>query len=289
MGPLRCLAALTMFAAALSLAPPVWALREVPELRGRVTDTAGLLTPDAARRLEAQLAALERETTHQVAVLTVPGLAGEDIESFSLRVAETWALGHEGLDNGALIVVASEDRKARIEVGYGLEGVIPDAVAARILRERMIPRFRAGDLAGGIADGAEAVVAAARGELIPEARRPDRRVVVRGDPLGMVLFCALLGGLVGSVIGRQSRIPGALAGAALAAGGAWLLLSALGWATVAGVLGGLVGGGGPASLLSGGRQFPSGGGWPRSGGWGGGGRFGGGGGGFGGGGASGSW
>lgn len=249
-----------------------------------MNDLGKLLSPGEVQALEAELAGLERETTHQVVVLTVPSLEGEAIEAFALRVAEAWALGHEGLDNGVLIVVASKDRQARIEVGYGLEGAIPDAVAARILRDRMVPRFRAGAMAGGIAAGVEAVAAAARGEVIPEARRPRRRVVVRGDPFGVVLFCALLGGLMGSTIGRRNRIAAAIAGAVLAGVGAWLLLTTPGWAAAAAVLGGFVGAGGPASLAGGGRRLPPfGGGWPR-----GGGGFSGGGG-FGGGGASGRW
>jgi len=266
----------------------------VPDLRGRVNDLSDLLTLEETERLEAQLAALESDTTHQVVVLTVPSLEGEAIEAFALRVAETWQLGHEELDNGVLIVVASQDRRARVEVGYGLEGVIPDAVASRILRERMIPRFRSGEMAQGIADGVEAVVSAARGEAIPEAQRPAPRVVVHGDPVAVALFCGVLGGMLGAALARRSRMPGAIAGAALAGVGAWLLLATLGWATAAGLLGGFFGAVGPAGLAGAGRGMPPvGGGWPRGGGFGGGGfrggGFRGGGGGFGGGGASGSW
>ncbi len=145
-------------------------------------------------------------------------------------------------------------------------------------------------MAGGIAAGVEAVAAAARGEVIPETSRPQHRVVVRGDPLGIVLFCAFLGGLAGSFIAGQRRVPAALAGAALAGGTAWWLLAALDWAAGAGLLGGFVGAAGPAGFSGWGRHFPStGGSWPRSGGFGGRDGFGGGGGGFGGGGASGSW
>ena len=118
------------------------AVPEVPELRGRVNDLAGLLAPDEARALESRLADFERETSHQIVVLTVPSLEGEAVEAFAIRVADAWQIGHEDLDNGVIVVVSAGDRRARIEVGYGLEGVIPDAVAARILRERMIPRSR---------------------------------------------------------------------------------------------------------------------------------------------------
>jgi len=115
---------------------------EVPPLGARVNDLAGLLTPEQRRALESELAAFEGETSHQVVVLTIPSLEGEAIESFSIRVVDEWKIGHRRLDNGVLLLVAAKDRRARIEVGYGLEGILPDAVAARIMREVMIPRFR---------------------------------------------------------------------------------------------------------------------------------------------------
>ena len=104
----------------------------VRPLSARVHDDAGLLSPDEASRLEASLAAFERETGHQVVVLTVKTLEGEAIESFSMRVADAWQVGDAKRDDGAIVVVAAEDRKARIEVGYGLEGALPDARAARM-------------------------------------------------------------------------------------------------------------------------------------------------------------
>ena len=138
------LAVVGLLVPGLVVAPAAQALVEVPPLVARVNDDAELLEPADEQSLEAELAAFERESGHQIAVLTVKSLDGEAIESFSLRVAEAWKLGDAKRDDGAIVVVASQDRRARIEVGYGLEGVIPDALAARILREQMIPWFKRG-------------------------------------------------------------------------------------------------------------------------------------------------
>lgn len=267
----------------------------MPPLRGRVNDVAELLAADERQRLEARLAAFEQETSHQVVVLTVPTVGEEDIAAFALRVVETWKIGHAGLDNGVLIVVADRDRQARVEVGYGLEGVIPDALAARILRDVMIPNFREGRMAAGIAAGAEAVMQAARGEEIAVGRRPALRGPAAEDPFGVAVFCGIFGGVVGAALARTARWRGALAGAAVAFVLAWILLQALAIASLASMIGGLLGanGGGMGPLGRRGRggihRFPGGfGGGGFGGGFGGGG-FGGGGGGFGGGGATGRW
>jgi uncharacterized protein len=266
----------------------------VPALRARVNDDAGLLSAAQRQELEARLAAFEAQTSHQVVVLTVPSLEGEAIESFALRVVEQWKIGHTGLDNGALILVASGDRRARIEVGYGLEGVIPDAIASRIIRDVMIPSFRAGAMGEGIVRGADAVMAAARGEEIPAARRPagDRGVAEGQDPLGMALFFAFFGGMIGAAIGRRSGMLGAGAGATIAFVVTFAVLAVLGWAIVSAFLAALIGSTGSGAGRSTPRPRGLPGGW-SSGGFGGGGfgggGFSGGGGSFGGGGASGSW
>jgi uncharacterized protein len=267
-------------------------------LRARVTDGAGLLPPAAEARLESALADLERETSHQIAVLTVPGLEGEPIESFALRVAERAELGQRGLDNGILFVVALRERRARIEVGYGLEGVVPDAVAKRVLEETVFPHFRAGDMAAGIEAGALALASAARGELVPAERRP--RAPGGGaptilDPLAAVGFAVLLCSLLALPLRarRQRALAAALAGGASALV-TWILLASLALALLAGLLGAFFGALGPDA---GGRRRGRGrrGGFfaPGAGGFGGGfgrgGGFSGGGGRFGGGGASGSW
>jgi len=255
---------------------------EPPPLRARVNDLAGVFSAAEREALEQRLARFEAETTHQLAVLTVPSLEGEDIESFSLRVAEAWQLGHEGRDNGLLLVVAPADRRWRVEVGYGLEGVVPDAVAARIGRERMVPLFREGRMAEGIEAALDGLMAAARGEELPP--RPSRQQPGL-DPLPALFFAALLGGAVGSIFRRRRAVlRGALVGAAVGGGLAYVLLASLRLATLA-ALGGAVFSAGSLGGLAG-RGRP-GGGFGR-GGLGGGG-FSGGGGGFGGGGASGSW
>lgn len=285
---------------------PAWAMaapRELPTLVSRVRDDAGLLSPAQAQALEAELAAFERETGHQLAVLTVKSLEGEAIESFSMRVAEAWRLGDARRDDGALVVVAAEDRRARIEVGYGLEGVIPDALAARILRDRMIPRFRRGEMGEGVRAGVEALMAAARGEVVAESERGRGGAGERGpSTLNAVVIATLIGAFIGGNFGRRRRALGPFVGGAISGLLAWLLtvlLPAALFAALAGIALSLLFSASPPSRgLHRGR-----GGWHsgRYGGFGGGlggggfgggfggGGFSGGGGGFGGGGASGNW
>ena len=285
-----------LLACALALVPVAApAERAVPALHARVTDEARLLPPERAARLEQTLARFEQETTHQLAVLTVAGLEGETIEAFSLRAAEQWKLGRRDADNGVLIVVAPNERRARIEVGYGLEGALPDALASRILRQRMTPRFAQGDYAGGIEAGVDAVMAALRGEVLPAAP-PARGGSPHEDTLASLLFAGVAAMLLSSPL-RRRRGLAALAGGGVGGGLCWLLLASLGWAAAGALLGALLGALGPAGLGGPGGMrgrrgvfLPGGfggGGFGR-GGFGGGG-FGGGGGGFGGGGASGSW
>jgi len=281
----------------------VYAL-DVPPLRGRVNDLAGVIPSDRARVLEEQLANFEGETGHQIAILTIPTLAGDSLEDFSIRVADNWKIGQKGFDNGAILVVVRDDRKLRIEVGYGLEGVLPDAIANRIIREVIVPRFRASDFAGGIEAGADAIMKITRGEKFPDAiPKPVRQ----NQNFERIIAALVIGGLFALVVGVSQRTAprGAFGGAvaagvstALAAGGAgrafWIAAVILG-----AILGGL------SNIYA--RQSPNrawtGRGSRRynhwgSAGWGptfgggfggGGGGFSGGGGSFGGGGASGSW
>jgi len=144
---------------------------DIPPLRGRVNDYAGVMSQGQVQSLEAQLAQFEQETGHQVAVLTIPTLDGEDIEGFGIRVAENWKVGKKGFDNGVILLVAINDRKLRIEVGYGLEGVLPDITAQRIISEYLVPRFRVQDYAGGIIAGVDAVLKVIKNEPLPEAAR----------------------------------------------------------------------------------------------------------------------
>ncbi|HWP24030.1 MAG TPA: YgcG family protein, partial [Candidatus Binatia bacterium] len=216
---------------------------DVPPLRGRVNDLAGMLPPERARSLEARLAKFETETGHQIVVLTIPSLEGEDLEGYSIRVAESWKIGHKGLDNGAILLVARDDRKLRIEVGYGLEGILPDAIASRIIREVIIPRFRAGDFAGGIEAGAESMMKVARGEKVPlPARTPREQSETAADRLMALLMASLFALALG--VSQTSLSRGIIGGAA--AGAISALLSGAGarplfWASIL-FLGALLGG-----------------------------------------------
>src|SRR5262249_9069098 len=152
-------------------------------------------------------------TSHQIAVLTVASLEGEPIESFALRVAEQARLGQRGLDNGILLVLSVGDRRARIEVGYGLEGAVPDAVAKRVLEDAIFPRLRAGDFAGAVEAGVEALERAARGEVVPAERRPpERGAPVEGlDPLAAIFLAGLVGSFLSLPLrARRRRAQGAL-------------------------------------------------------------------------------
>jgi len=163
-----------VFGLAFLLAPTLISLAlalNVPPLRGRVNDYAGLMPADRAQALEERLARFESETGHQIALLTVPSLEGDSLEDFSIRVAETWKIGKKGFDNGAILLIARDDRRLRIEVGYGFEGVLPDAIANRIINEVITPRFRSGDYAGGIEAGVDSILKITKGEALPERSR----------------------------------------------------------------------------------------------------------------------
>lgn len=137
---------------------------EVPRLSKRVTDLANMVDPGTESVLEDRLRSHETATTDQIAVLTVPSLEGEIIEEYALKVAEQWALGQKGKDNGALILLARDDRKLRIEVGYGLEGTLTDVYAGRIVKDIMVPKLKAGDTSGAVEAGVTAVLGILGGE-----------------------------------------------------------------------------------------------------------------------------
>jgi uncharacterized protein len=160
--PVGALAALAV-AALAALAAFAALAADVPYLTGRVVDNAEILSPATRERLAATLAAHEQATTNQVVVLTVESLDGESVEGFATRVFEEWKLGQKGKDNGVLVIVAPDDRRMRIEVGYGLEGTLTDAIAARIIRDRMTGFFKAGRYDDGVAAGVEAIVATLEG------------------------------------------------------------------------------------------------------------------------------
>ena len=196
----------------LGQAKPCNAL-QVPTLRGRVNDLAGLLSQEQSARLEEQLAQFEQQTGHQVAVLTIPTLEGNALEDFSIKVADAWKIGQKGFDNGVILLVARDDRKLRMEVGYGLEGALPDAIASRIINEVIVPRFRETDYGGGIESGITAIMQAIRGESLPEPSRKSQRAP-HADSVSMIsvlLFVALIALLTG--ITQPSNGRAAMAGA----------------------------------------------------------------------------
>lgn len=139
---------------------------EVPYLTGRVTDHAEVLSAAARERIALALKAHEDATTDQIAVLTVPSLEGSTVEDFATRVFEAWKLGQKGKDNGVLLLIAPKDRRLRIEVGYGLEGKLPDVTASRIIRNVITPRFKENDYDGGVEQGVKAIVGAIQGETV---------------------------------------------------------------------------------------------------------------------------
>ena len=146
---------------------------EIPRLEGRVTDLAGLFSSTTVTAMEDDLKALEQETGAQVAVLTIPSLEGQPLDDFSLRVVDAWKLGTRDRDNGVLILIARDDRKIRIEVGYGLEGVLPDALCGRIIDNAMKPAFRQGDFSGGTQRAVELIAGLVRGDPEASAALPD--------------------------------------------------------------------------------------------------------------------
>lgn len=263
------------------------ALVPVPPLKALVTDLTSTLSTEQRAGLEARLRAFEDRKGSQLAVLIVDTTQPEAIEQYALRVAEQWKVGRRRVDDGAILLVAKTDRAVRIEVGYGLEGVLNDATSKRIIAESIVPRLKQSDYSGGIDSGVDQMIKLVDGEALPAAPagRPDPQLDFgRLAPL-LLVFAVVVGGALRAALGR---IPGA----ALAAGGAGLVVWFLSGAVAVAVFGGLMAflvtllGGG--SGLHGG-WYGHGGGHYRGGGFGGGGFGGGGGGGFGGGGASGRW
>lgn len=145
--------------------PVLFALQVLPRPDGYVTDRAGLLSPAEETDLEAALRAFEKKTSNQVVVAILPSLEGDSLEDFSIRLAETWKVGQKGRDNGAIFLIFKNDRKMRIEVGYGLEGALTDALAGQIISGVVAPYFRKGDYSGGILAGTDAIMKATQGEF----------------------------------------------------------------------------------------------------------------------------
>jgi len=290
------IACCTVFILLCFSALPGYAL-DVPGLTGYVNDHAGMISPEAKITLERELRAFEQSDSTQIVIVTVPSLEGEVLEEFSIKVAETWKIGQKGKDNGAIFLVAKEERKIRIEVGRGLEGKLTDLMSGRIIDLVVKPRFKRGDFDGGFISGVHAVIDAARGEFKAEPRAAKHPSGRSGTFSQLVTFL-IFGTIALLMLGSLSRFLSGAAGAIGLPAMVYTLLSPIGLVTaiVLGVIGLLAGLALPSLFSSGGR---GGGFWPgggyHGGGFGGGdfggsgGDFGGGGGGFGGGGASGDW
>ena len=279
-----------IFLLSLALSSQALAL-DLPVLKGHVNDYAGMLSPERAAALEQELSNLERSDSTQIVVLTVATLGGENLEEFAIKMAESWKIGQQGVDNGVILLVARAERKVRIEVGRGLEGKLTDLVSGRIIRADISPRFKAGDFDGGITAGVKALTEVVKGEY--KAAPRDLRQGKKGVP---PLFTLLVFLAVAAVF--LSSFSRYLAGAVGAVGLpliAWLTFPGLAIAIIAGLvvagfllglfLASLFGGGGGGGYFGGpfiGGGFSGG----RGGDFGG---FSGGGGDFGGGGASGDW
>ena len=298
---------------ALALAALLWllaglagaqSLQPVPPLQARVTDLTGTLDATQRQQLETQLAAIEQRKGAQVVVLVLSSTKPEPIEDFAIRVAEAWKIGRgevggKRVDDGVLVVVAKDDRKVRIEVGYGLEGAIPDALAKRIIAEAIAPKFRAGDFFGGLQAAVADLGRLIEGEALPQPWQGEQDgggdSMLDGDGLAAGILVVLVVGAVGTaVLGRLlgSAAGGVGAGALALLSGTGLLIGGV-IAVVAFVFF-LVFSASGGGMRPGGRGGSHGGPviWTGGGGWGGGssgGGFSGGGGGFGGGGASGDW
>jgi uncharacterized protein len=273
----------TALALSLALLAPCATTAQVvvPTLLGHVTDQTKTLAPEQIAALEQTLSAFEARKGSQLAVLIVPSTAPEEIEQFALRVAEQWKLGRKKVDDGAILVVAKNDRALRIEVGYGLEGALSDITSKRIISETITPRFKQGDYFGGIEAGVAQIIKVVEGEPLPApSGRPTGSYDDVRQMLPVLFIVALaVGGVLRSALGK---VPGALVTGAVVSVLAWFVIGTLFLSVVAG-LGALV------FTLVGSTSMLYGIGGMGGGGRGGGGGFRGGGGGFGGGGASGRW
>jgi len=241
----------------MMLALPARAAPTFPPLTGRVVDNAHLLSAEGTQALSAKLEAFEAATGHQVVVVTLPTLQGYEIEDYGYQLGRTWQIGQKGKNDGALLIIAPTERKVRIEVGYGLEGVMTDALSNVIIQQKVLPPFKAGDMEAGIIGGTDAIIAQLSASpeeaaaTLKAVSKPSHHSRSRIDPGGLIMMIFVLFWVMGGVFGRRRGGLGALL--------PWIILS-----------GGFGGGRGGNDGFGGGG-------------------FGGGGGSFGGGGSSGSW
>ncbi|MDB5619428.1 YgcG family protein [Tardiphaga sp.] len=271
----------------------------VPALSGRVVDRTMTLSQTEQAALDSTLKDFEARKGSQVAVLIVPTTAPESIEQFSIRVAEAWKIGRRKVDDGAILVVAKDDRKLRIEVGYGLEGALTDVTSKRIIDQIITPKFRTGDFAGGITAGADAILKVIDGEPLPAREVSQPQTNWKGiDAIEQFAPFLLFGVLIFGRVLRQifGRLFGSLATGGVVAVAVWFIAGTLLLGGVLGVVAfvftlvsdALLANGGGGGRRGGGYIGGGGGSW-SSGSSSSGGGFSGGGGSFGGGGASGSW
>ena len=285
--------------AMLSVFPAaVMADTAIPPLKAHVTDLTATLSASESAFLEQKLAAFEKTKGSQIAVLIVPATQPETIEQYSIRVAEAWQLGRKGVDDGILLLIAKNDRALRIEVGYGLEGAVPDAMAKRIIAEIITPRFKQGQFAEGIDAGIDAIIKLIQGEPLPLPKNTRSGAGAAESHSPLENFISIL---IGSLIlGRVLQVfLGRLIGATVTGFGVgfigWLSFSSIAAAVLIAIAAFVINlflNGGSGYYRGGRSSWPGhgyyrSGGFDRGGGFGGG--FGGGGGGFGGGGASGRW
>src|ERR1700712_1583868 len=200
-----------LLALLLSWVFPALADVAVPPLVGRVVDQTGTLSTNDVSALNQTIRAFEARKGSQLAVLIVPTTDGEAIEAFSLRVAEAWKIGRKKIDDGVLLVIAKNDRKLRIEVGYGLEGALTDATSKRIIDEIITPHFRSGDFSGGISAGVDRILRIIEGEKLPAPAQsePSRGMqsswlMDHVDPFNPFVIFGIfaVGGILRTALGR---------------------------------------------------------------------------------------
>ncbi len=198
-----------------------------PPLTGRVVDAANLLDSAERQQLEARLAAFEQASSIQLVVVTLPDLQGYEIADYGYQLGRAWGIGEKGKNNGVLLIVAQAERKVRIEVGYGLEGTLTDALSANIINTVIVPQFRTGQFATGVEQGAQAIMQVLRGEYQPRAARNDQRGHVGGMVFWLLLFGVAViflrgiggGGFGGGYGGRGMYYPGGFGGGGFGGGG----------------------------------------------------------------------
>ncbi len=189
----------------LLLSAPAAAL-DIPKATGYVNDNAGILSPSVKLKLEQFLQNFEESDSTQITLLTIPTLDGEALDEYALKVFETWKLGQEGKDNGALLLVAKAEKKIRIEVGYGLEGRLTDLLAGRIIDNEITPKFKQGDFDGGIVAGIVGIAQAVRGEYTGTGKTQQKK---KSSPFGFIFLFLFLGPLLGRLGGRRGGRRGA--------------------------------------------------------------------------------